>query len=261
MRQKSDLAVVAVRLALLIVGFGVWEWAMAAKVLSPLLFGRPTAIAAQLGEMLVSKAFWTVDFWFTLREILFGLAIGGTGGLVVASLLARFDFGYRVLIPVITGAYALPRIALAPLFILWFGIGIASKVALVVSLVYFIVFYNSYAGFKHVDKELVETVKTMGASELFLWRWVIVPSALPFIISGLRVALAFGMTGAIAGEMITSQHGLGNIIADAAGRFDTDRMFAVLVVVAAFALVVYQAVDVMERRLLRWRPLVEINVR
>lgn len=243
----------AARMVLLAIVVVVWEWAVETERLRPLYASRPSVIWEELMEMVLTTAFWSVHVWATVKSIVLGLAIGATSGVAVALVMAKWDSVYRVLSPFMVGLYSLPKIALAPLMILWFGIGIASKVALVVSVVFFIMFFNTHAGVRAVDRDSYNAVRMMGAGQWALWRHVILPSATPWIFAGMRVSLAFGLTAAVVGELIASQVGLGNVLAQAAGSFQTGRVFAVLIVLGVFGVMLYGVMDLLERHMLRWR--------
>mgnify|MGYP001563560658 FL=1 len=155
--------------------------------------------------------------------------------------------------PYLTALYSLPRVALAPLFILWFGIGLASKVMLAVSIVCFILLMNAYAGVRSVDQDLVNAVRTMGASDRYITYRVILPSCVPWIFSGMRIGLGMALIGTVVGEMLASQKGLGHLIAVASGSFDTTGVFASLMIIAGMAMSLNEIPKAVEQRLLRWR--------
>jgi NitT/TauT family transport system permease protein len=151
------------------------------------------------------------------------------------------------------GLYSLPRVALAPLFIMWFGIGIPSKIMLAISIVFFILLINTYVGVQNVDRDLVNAVKTMGAPPRFVTRHVVLPSCIPWIFSGLRISMALALTASVVGEMLAAQYGLGFMLARASGTFDTTGIFMVLFVLALLAIGTYNLMARLEKRLLHWQ--------
>jgi NitT/TauT family transport system permease protein len=151
------------------------------------------------------------------------------------------------------GLNAVPRIVLAPLFLLWFGLGIWSKVALAVTLVFFIMFFSTYQGVRDADRVLVDNVRMLGAPQRQLVRHVLVPSALTWIFSSLQASLGFAMVGAVVGEYLGSTRGLGYVISQAGGTFDTTGVFAGMTVLAIVVVLVSAAVSRLERWLLRWK--------
>src|SRR5436190_15842948 len=148
---------------------------------------------------------------------------------------------------------AVPRVVLAPLFLLWFGLGVASKVALAVTLVFFVMFFNTYQGVRDVDRVLIDNARMLGASELQLVRHVLVPSALTWIFSSLHTSLGFALVGAAVGEYLGSARGLGYVISQAEGTFDTTGVFAGMAVLGLVVVMVSAGVTRLERWLLRWK--------
>jgi sulfonate transport system permease protein len=174
-------------------------------------------------------------------------------GISLGFALARSPFAARVLDPYITMLNAVPRVVLAPLFLLWFGLGIWSKVALAVTLVFFVMFFNTYQGVRDADRVIVDNVRMLGATERQLMRHVLFPSALSWIFSSLHTSLGFAMVGAVVGEYLGAARGLGYVIAQAEGTFDTTGVFAGMTVLSAVVAVVGAGVTRLERYLLRWK--------
>ena len=189
----------------------------------------------------------------TLQESLLGLAIGATLGVTTGFALARSPFAARVVEPYITMLNAVPRVVLAPLFLLWFGLGIWSKVALAVTLVFFVMFFNTYQGVRDADRVIIANVRMLGATERQLVRHVLIPSALSWIFSSLQTSLGFALVGAVVGEYLGSTRGLGYVIAQAEGTFDTTGVFAGMVILSSVVVVVSAGVSRIERWLLRWK--------
>jgi NitT/TauT family transport system permease protein len=189
----------------------------------------------------------------TLEEAVLGLIVGSVLGIALGFVLARSPFAARVADPYIKMLNAIPRVVLAPLFLLWFGLGIWSKVALAVTLVFFVMFFNTYQGVRDADAVIIDNVRMLGASERQLVRHVLVPSALTWIFSSLQTSLGFAMVGAVVGEYLGSAHGLGYVISQAEGTFDTTGVFAGMFVLAVVVVIVSAGVTEVERYLLRWK--------
>ncbi|HWF85116.1 MAG TPA: ABC transporter permease [Vicinamibacterales bacterium] len=239
------------------IGIGValltfWEWGVRAKLLDPFFVSRPGAIAARIGAWTMSGTIWG-HLAVTLEEAVLGLIVGGILGIVLGFVLARSPFAASVSDPYIKMLNAVPRVVLAPLFLLWFGLGIWSKVALAVTLVFFVMFFNTYQGVRDADRVLIDNVRMLGASERQLVRHVLVPSALTWIFSSLQTSLGFAMVGAVVGEYLGSARGLGYIISQAEGTFDTTGVFAGMFVLAVVVVIVSAGVTRVERYLLRWK--------
>ncbi|MGV9869244.1 ABC transporter permease [Rhodococcus koreensis] len=184
----------------------------------------------------------------TLQEIILGFAIGAAAGVMVGMILGIRPFVYRAISPIFTTFYTMPRLALLPIFVLWFGIGIWSKIALIVSLVFFSMALNTYTGVRRLDLNLIDAVKLMGGGRLDLLREVIFPSILPWLLAGLRISLIFALTGAVVGEMMISEGGLGYLITQRSAVFDTTGVLAILVIVALAAMVFDGFFTLLERR-------------
>ncbi len=240
------------RVAILALVLGLWEWMVRAGHLEEFSASRPTAIWAFLKEALQTEELWT-NAWVTVRETLLGSAIGGIAGLLVGAFLGRFRRISTVVDPYIVMLNSLPRIALAPLFIIWFGIGESSKVALVVSLVFFIMLVNTRSGMQSVDPDIDILATVMGLTERQRLLKVSLPSAVPMIIGGMRLSIAYGLLAAIGGELIAAQAGLGKQLSYYSSTFNVAGVMGILVVLAIVAAVLNWAVGRLESRLLRWQ--------
>lgn len=189
----------------------------------------------------------------TSLEAGLGFLLGGFLGMTLGLLLGRSQFLADLLGPFITGFYSLPKVALAPLFIIWFGIGLEMKVILTAAIVFFIVFLNTFTGVREVSSELVAILRLMGAKERHLLTKVVIPSAIVWVFTGLRLSVPYALIGAVVGEIIASNRGLGYLVAHAAGQFDTAGTFAALLSIVILALVLNKIVVLAERRLMPWR--------
>ena len=229
-----------------------WELA-SGPILDQFFVSKPSHIAASFWAMLAKESL-LYHLRFTVIEALAGYAIGAGAGLVLGFGLARLDLVYRIVEPFVVAFYGIPRIALAPLFILWFGIGIASKIAVAAILVFFIVFINTIAGIRSAPAQFLQVARVMGASEWDLVRKVIFPAATPFIIAALQITVPQAMIGAIAGEFISSNRGVGHLISRAAGFLDTPGLFAGIFALLIVVLLMNYGITSLGNHLMRWNP-------
>jgi NitT/TauT family transport system permease protein len=247
----APLHLLALRLLLLLAVLGIWQFGVEAGWIDPFFVSEPTAVITRLTELGRTGELYA-DMAFTLQNVLAGFAISAVAGIGTACVFYRFPLLQRVIDPFVLALYSTPRLALAPLFTIWFGIGAASKIALVVSLSFFIMLLNTYAGLSNVDKRLISQVKMMGGSDWFVFRRVSLPASLPWLLSGTRVGLGFALIGSVVGELIIAEHGLGLRMSRASGLFDTTGVFAYLIVVALLGMILDQLVRVLERTLAGW---------
>jgi NitT/TauT family transport system permease protein len=216
-------------------------------------FSTPLDVAARVRDWFVDGSIW-YHLGITLLEAMLAFVIGAGAGIAVGFWFARKPVVAAVFDPYVKAANALPRVVLAPIFALWFGLGIWSKVALGVTLVFFIVFFNVYQGVREVSPTVLANARMLGMNERQLFRNVYWPSALSWMFSSLHTSVGFAVVGAVVGEYLGSAAGLGYLIQQAEGVFDTTGVFAGMFVLMAFVLVVDGVVTLVERRLLVWRP-------
>lgn len=240
------------RLALALGVLGGWEVA-SGRWLDQFFVSKPSLIAVALGEMVTRERLF-YHLQFTVAEALLGFLVGAGGGLVVGFLLGRSDLVYRIVEPFVVAFYGIPRIALAPLFILWFGIGIESKIAIAAVMSFFIVFINTIAGIRSTPPQLVAVARVMGASSWDLTRKVVFPAATPFIVAGLQITVPQAMIGAIVGEFISSNRGVGHLINREAGLLDTAGLFAGIFALLVVVLLMNLGVTTLGNYLMRWNP-------
>lgn len=240
------------RLAFAAALFLSWELA-SGRILDQFFVSKPSHIVASLWAMLTKEAL-LYHLQFTVVEALTGYLIGAGAGLILGFALARLELVYRIIEPFVVAFYGIPRIALAPLFILWFGIGITSKIAVAAVMVFFIVFINTIAGIRSVPAQFLQVARVMGASEWDLVRKVIFPAATPFIIAALQITVPQAMIGAIVGEFISSNRGVGHLISRAAGFLDTPGLFAGIFALLVVVLVMNQGITLLGNYLMRWNP-------
>jgi NitT/TauT family transport system permease protein len=237
---------------------GLWQALSAVGVLNPLLYSNPLAIAQKLiaylsGQTVYSRTIYD-HLLVTFEEMAVGYVIGALVGAGAGFALGRSRFASRVLEPYILAIYSVPKIALAPLFVLVLGIGFQSKMGVVIMEVFFLVFFNTFAGVRGVNEEFVHLARIMGASRAQLIRRVIIPSALPSIIVGLKMGAPLAMVGAVIGEFIASNQGLGWLILYSGSNYDAAGLFASIALLVVIVWVLGQVLNYAEARLLRWRP-------
>ena len=248
---------------MLVLFFVIWHVLTVPGLVPPFYFDDATKAAFFFGEPLkVLVRIWQwfssgeifEHLWVTLWETLLAFAIGTVSGLGVGLWLALNPIASALCDPYIKALNSMPRVILAPIFSVWFGLDIASKVALGVTLVFFIVFFNVYQGVKEVSPTVLANARMLGMNERQLMRHVYWPSALSWMFSSLHTSVGFAVVGAVVGEYLGSAAGLGYIIQQAEGIFDVAGVFAGMIVLAAFVIVIDAFVTLVEKRLLFWRP-------
>jgi NitT/TauT family transport system permease protein len=245
--------IAAARLGLVAAILALWQGVVSAGWVDPFWISSPVLVATELWTLLASGELAT-DVGMTVLEALVAFVISSALGVASGLLLARSPFWDEVLAPIVVALNSLPRIALAPLIILWFGIGITAKVVTAFTLVYFILLVNTLSGAKNVDNDILTIARLMGASRRdILWK-VTLPSALPWIFAGLNLGLTYSLLGVIVAEILASNQGLGYLIASSAGTFNTAGVFAGLLTLAVVAWAFSLLMRQVEARLLRWKP-------
>jgi NitT/TauT family transport system permease protein len=229
-----------------------WELA-SGRLIREIYVSRPSAIAVRLYEIFASGEIWP-HLAATGQELVLGYLSGVGAGVLCGVLLGRAPRAARVFEPYLMAFYGVPKIALAPLFVIWFGIGLWSKVTLAGTMVFFLVFYNVYTGIRATDRDLVNVVRVLGANARQLDRHVYLPAASPYILLGMRMAIPYAVIGVIVGEFTSSVHGLGMFINYASSTYDPAGVFAGIVILLGFVVIVGAIATRIERRVLRWRP-------
>ena len=241
----------------LVVLFAIWQ--ALSWTLGTYWIGSPWGVVTRLasgvlnGEILHHAS-------FTLVEAVAGFLIGAIPAAVLPFALRRLPIVTAILDPFMVGGYGAPKLALAPLFILWFGIGIESKIALVAITVFFIVYFSALGGIRALDAKLVQMAQVMGANERDVARHIVFPGAVPYIFTGFRIAMPYAIGGAVIAELISANRGLGYLIQLGAMNFDTTGVFVALVATTCIVFLGNWSVNAVERRLLRWRPPADMNV-
>lgn len=250
-RKDRSGWIVAARALFLLAILAIWQGAAAVGLVDPAFVSTPAAVAQSLWRLFADGEV-VPNLGTTLLEIMIAFALSVVFGIASAIFLDRNDWLNRIVSPFLTAFNSMPRIALGPLFILWFGIGVASKVVLAFSLGYFIMLLNTLGGLKNVDRDLLLMSRLFGASELRLFLHVRLPWALPGIFAGLRLTLIYCSAGAVIGEMIAAQSGLGLLVQTFSGRFDVAGVMALILIVAFMVMALTSLMDLSERRLLDW---------
>lgn len=257
-KSRHRRLVRALQLGILILILGLWEGCARFGLIDPFFFSMPTQIAARLVEWFTrgtaQGSIW-FQIWVTLEEAMGGFLTGAIAGVVAGILLGRNHLAAEVLSIYIKLANAVPRIVLAPIFIMAFGLGMTSKVAVAFVMVFFVVFSNAFQGVREADRAIVTNARILGASPWQVTRTVIIPSAMSWIFASLHVSFGFAIVGAVVAELLGARYGIGQMIAVAQGNFDAAGVFAGMVVLVVVALVAELAMTLMEQRLARWRPL------
>ncbi len=258
-RLKLVLLQVAVGLGFLL----VWHVLTAYPILAPtkqtqFFFSTPADVLARVWKEFTSAEIWR-HLGITLLETILAFAFGAGGGILFGFLFARREVLASVFDPYIKAANALPRVVLAPIFALWFGLGIWSKVALGFTLVFFIVFFNVYQGVREVSPVVLANARMLGMNERQLLRHVYWPAALTWMFSSLHTSVGFALVGAVVGEYLGSSAGLGYKIHEAESVFDVTGVFAGMVILSIFVILIDAVVTMIERRLLVWRPAPSTN--
>ena len=228
-----------------------WQWPSVARLVS-----QPMEIARGIVEVVATGTIWP-HFDATLKEMAAGYVIGAITGVALGFLCGRIKLLGDILNPYITLFNGIPKVALAPVFVIWFGIGLMSKIAIILTMVFFVVFINTFAGLRSVNEDYVAIIRIMGASGWQVVREVFLPATLPFIIVGLRAGIPFSVIGAVVGEFIASTKGLGFFINYNQGTYDTNGIFVGVTILALLVVVLDGLLSLLERRLLKWRPEVE----
>jgi NitT/TauT family transport system permease protein len=254
----SRIKLLVLQLLVAIVAIALWHVLttvpiFGVTVLPPFFFSTPQAVGIRIVKWFSEGTIWG-HLWITLVESVLAFVIGSVAGILVGFWFGRRQLVADIFDPYVKMANALPRIVLAPIFALWFGLGIWSKVILGVTLVFFVVFFNVYQGVKEVSPTVLANARMLGMSERQLLRHVYWPSALSWMFSSLHTSVGFAVVGAVVGEYLGSAAGLGYLILQAEGTLDVAGVFAGIVVLAAFVIVIDWLVTLAERRLLVWRP-------
>ena len=255
LRHKAFVYLARATLVAFVVGG--WEYSTRHKIVDPFFYGQPSKVLTQIQTWIhhgTSQGSLWAQINITLEEAVLGFVIGVIAGVIAGIALGRIRFLAEVVGPFIKVMNSLPRIVLGSLFIVAFGLGMTSKVLLAIVLVFFAVFFNAFQGTREVDRNLLNNARILGASRWRVTTQVVLPSAFTWILASLHVSFGFALIGAIVGEFLGAQKGLGLLIRTAQGTFNVNGVLAGMVIIAVVALVAEGLITLLENRLLRWRP-------
>jgi len=265
--RESDIAqrairgrkrmIIALRIAVLVIVLGGWELASRMKWIDPFFYSQPSLIYGQLVEWIrdgTSQGSLWRQVLVTLEETVIGFLIGSVAGVIAGILLGRNKLLSDVFSLYIQIANSIPRVVLGSVFVIALGLGMASKVALAVVMVFFVVFGNAFQGVREADKYMIANAQILGASPRQLTTAVVIPSAMSWILASLHVSFGFALVGAVVGEFLGAKEGIGLLIATAQGAFNASGVFAAMIVLAVVALLADFLLTSLEKRLLKWRP-------
>lgn len=254
--QRSRITVTGLRVLAVVAWLGSWELA-GTHWIDPFYYSKPSNIWQRLVDWFTTgTAFGSIweQISVTLQEAVLGFLIGSAAGVVFGILLGRARLLADVCAPFVKAANAIPRIVLASLFVIWFGLGLSSKVATAVVLVFFAVFFNAFQGAREVDRTLVDNARILGAGKRQIMISIVLPSATSWITASLHTAFGFALIGAVVGEFVGADKGLGLLINNAQGTFDSAGIYAGMIVITVIALIAESLITLLEGRLLAWRP-------
>ena len=252
-RRRRKMKLYAMQSAVLVASIVGWHFLAKANILPRFIFGEPVGVAVQMWKWFSNGSIF-IHLGTTLLETILAFAIGTALGLAVGLWLGLVRSAAEVLDPFFNAFNSMPRIVLGPIFAVWFGLGIWSKVALGVTVVFFIVFFNVYQGVREVSKTILANTRMLGASRAQLLHMVYIPSAMSWVFASLHNAVGMAFVGAVVGEYLGSARGIGYLILQAEGVFNIEGIFAGIITLTIFAYLLDQLVGVIERRLLIWRP-------
>ncbi|MFL9880913.1 ABC transporter permease [Herbaspirillum rhizosphaerae] len=249
--------VISLRLAILVIILGGWELSATMQWIDPFFFSQPSLIVIQIYDWIMegtSQGPLWVQVMVTLEETVLGFLIGSIAGIIAGIALGRNKLMSDVFSLYIQIANSIPRVVLGSIFVIALGLGMASKVALAVVMVFFVVFGNAFQGVREADRYMIANAQILGASRRQVTMAVVIPSALSWILASLHVSFGFALVGAVVGEFLGSKQGIGLLISTAQGAFNASGVFAAMIVLAVVALLADYLLTSLEKRLLKWRP-------
>ncbi|MCM3712534.1 ABC transporter permease [Halalkalibacter oceani] len=249
--NRESLLVWGGRVAVGLIVLLIWELT-SGTLFNDFWISKPSAIIERIVTLSISGDLW-FHVGFTLQQALIGLIIGMVLGTLLGIALASSNWMDKLLYPYMMALYSLPRVALAPLFVVWFGIGMSSKIIMVIAMVIFVAFYNAYEGVKNIDKDLLDMMKTHKAKKREVFTWVILPSITVWLLTSLRLNIGMALIGAVIAELIGSNRGLGYYITYSSGLLDITGVFTGLVLIMILAVILEQLIVQSEKRLLKYR--------
>ncbi|MEA2955065.1 MAG: NitT/TauT family transport system permease protein [Alphaproteobacteria bacterium] len=250
-KQQYRRRVAIGQIAVIVTVIAAWHLG-SGRLFDPFYVGSPIGVAKVLVDDFGDPRFWN-DLRVTGTEMTLGYLVGGLSGIALGILFARWRLAADIFDPFFTGLNSLPRIALAPLLVIWFGIDMASKVVLAATLVFFLTFFTTLSGIRNVDQALVDVARLMGASDRQIFRYVMLPGAAAWIINGLKMSLPYALIGVIVGEFLIASSGLGYRLNLYSTSYNTNGTFAMLLVMMALMMGLNALMGLVERHALRWR--------
>jgi len=239
------------QLGIVLLFLGVWQL-LSGRVIDYFLISNPVDVIAKLYNVLGDSTMHG-HIMATGQELILGWALGASAGAVMGWALGAFKTAGEIMEPILNAINGIPKVALAPMMLLWFGLGMGSKIAIASMIVFFLVFFNVYSGMRNVPQPLVEVAQSMGASRMFVVRKVVLPSVSVPLFAGLKAGVSFAMIGVIAGEFISADKGLGYYSMTSTQQFDPAGLFAALVIIVAMVVFGSSLIGVFERRALKWQ--------
>jgi NitT/TauT family transport system permease protein len=234
-----------------VVFVGAWEWVVRAWSIPAFLVPAPSMVASALSRG-VRSGLYLSNFWATLYEALMGFAIAAVSGIMLGAVIAQFRVVERTFYPYLVALQTLPKIAIAPLVIVWFGFGISSKVIIAATVAFFPVLVNVIVGLKTIDPAKLDLMRSLRASRWQTFRLVTFPNALPFVFAGLDIAIVFSVLGAIVGEFVGAQQGLGNLILQFNVALDIAGVFAVLILLSVMGVALHLIMQAVQKHIIFW---------
>lgn len=257
LQRRQALLINACRLTLLVALLAVWQF-LSGRYVNPLFISSPLDVAQRLWGWILDGTLW-FHTWITIQETLWGLVFGIFSGILVGFLFGLQQELAKIFNPFIIAFNSIPKVALAPLFILWFGIEIQMKIILAAVTVFFLVFINTLAGVRNVDQSLIDAVRLMGGKRRDIIFKVILPSATGYMLTGLRIAIPYALIGAVVAELIASNRGIGYLIDSSATNFDTAGVFAALLVLTIIAGILNAIVSFVDQKTSRWKAGMDVD--
>ncbi|WP_406350578.1 ABC transporter permease [Streptomyces sp. NBC_00658] len=250
-RGRHGTKIMLGQFGIVLLFLGVWQL-LSGRVIDYFLISNPVDVVVKLYNVLGDGAMHG-HIMATAQELVLGWALGASAGAVVGWALGAAKTAGEIMEPILNAINGIPKVALAPMMLLWFGLGMGSKIAIASMIVFFLVFFNVYAGMRNVPKPLVEVARAMGASRMFVVRKVVLPSVSVPLFAGLKAGVSFAMIGVIAGEFISADKGLGYYSMTSTQQFDPSGLFAALVIIVAMVVFGSSLIGVFERRALKWQ--------
>jgi NitT/TauT family transport system permease protein len=258
LRRHRRGEIIAGRLAIAVIIVLAWQYASTSGMINPVFYSSPSAIVALLGHQFAGSqvhgmAVWE-QIWVTVEEVLIGYAVGSLVGILAGFVVGRSRLLTRALEPYVLTFYAIPKISIAPLFVIILGIGLSSKIAIVIIEAFFILFYNTFRGVLQINEQLVQVAQVMGASRRTVLFRVLLPASLPAVLVGLQLAVPFAVVGAVVGEYVSSSRGLGWLVLYAGSTLDAAQLFGAIVLLVVIVWLLTRIVEFGVHRLAPWLP-------